>query len=160
MFPHIVKTIIHPDEGLVEKIMSDGTVRKGRGSKSGPGYLQTRVDGENHYMYRLIWEHVYGPIPDGQEIDHINGVRDDNRIANLRLVTRSQNLQNMHSAKGNSKSGVKGVCWDARGCRWSAYINHLGRKFHLGLFPTIEEAQAAYAGAAALLHTHNPHAAP
>lgn len=159
MFPHIVRTIIHPDEGLVEKIMSDGTVRKGRGSKGGPGYRQTQHGGVVVYMHRLIWEHVHGPIPDDLCIDHINGNRGDNRLINLRLVTPTQNNENKHHTSPNTSSGVKGVHVDKRTGKWVAHIKTNHKKYHLGSFATIGEAQAAYAGAAAILHTHNPHAA-
>lgn len=160
MYLHIIRTIVYPDEGLIEKVMSNGTTRKSRGSRGGPGYRHTRYNGTTIYMHRLIWEHVNGVIPDGMEIDHINGVRDDNRITNLRLVTRSQNLQNQWFARSDSKSGVKGVSWDSRSRKWTAEINCHRKRYTLGQFTTIEEAQVVYARAATILHTHNPHAIP
>lgn len=157
---YTLQIIIHPNEGLIEKIMSDGTVRKGPGGNTGYGYRETRIDGVLTLVHRLIWQHVHGPIPDGQEIDHINGVRDDNRICNLRLVNRGQNNQNQRYARTNNKSGVKGVSWCATSGKWMARIKHEGVQYHLGRFTTIEDARIAYAGAAAIIHTHNPHAAP
>jgi hypothetical protein len=153
-----IKMIIHPDEGLIEKVMNNGTVRKGPGTRTSHGYRQTRVEGVLIFVHRLIWQHVNGAIPEGLEIDHINGVRHDNRITNLRLATSSQNHQNQRHSK--SKSGVKGVSWDNTYGKWRATIEHNRMHFNLGRFTTIEDARIAYAGAAAILHTHNPHAAP
>jgi hypothetical protein len=58
------------------------------------GYLFIKMGGRSHSASRLAWELTRGAIPIGLEIDHINRVRDDNRIANLRLVTRAENLAN------------------------------------------------------------------
>lgn len=155
-----VRIIIHPDEGLVERVMSNGTVRKGPGYPDKDGYMRMQISGKQKGVHRIIWEHVHGAIPEGQEVDHVNGIRHDNRIVNLRLVTHRQNLQNRHHAQSNSKSLCKGVWLDNISGKWRTDIRHMGVSYHIGRFTTIEEAQAAYAGAAALLHTHNPHAAP
>jgi hypothetical protein len=155
-----IKMIIHPDEGLVEKHYADGTIRKGSGYPDKDGYMRTRVSGKLKGVHRIIWEYVHGVIPEGQEVDHVNGIRHDNRIVNLRLVTHKQNLENRHRAQSNSKSSVKGVWWDNINGKWRTNIRHEGVSYYIGRFPTIEEAQTAYAGAAAFLHTHNPHAAP
>lgn len=154
------RVIIHPDEGLIERHFKNRSVRKGPGSLAKNGYRLAFFSGRVEFMHRIIWEHVHGPIPEDREIDHINGVRDDNRIRNLRLVTPQQNQQNQRSAQSNSKSGVKGVSWDSIKGKWRSSIQHNRVSYYLGLFTTIEEAQAMYAGAAAFLHTHNPHAAP
>lgn len=109
--------------------------------------------------HRLVWEKANGPIPYGLQVDHINGRRDDNRIANLRLVTVSQNAENKHSAQANSRSGVKGVHWCERLGKWRAMIQTKGKLHALGCFLHLEDASEAYAAAAKRLHTHNPHAA-
>jgi len=71
----------------------------------------------------------------GGEVDHINGDRADNRKANLRIVTRSQNLMN--------KNGVKGYYFDNHYKKWKAEIIVNGKKIGLGSFDTEEEAKAA-----------------
>ncbi|MDA6380520.1 HNH endonuclease signature motif containing protein [Escherichia coli] len=68
------------------------------------------INGKAYPAHRLAWLIVYGTMPDGF-IDHINRVRTDNRISNLRLVTHSENMQNRKIQK-NNKSGYRGVSWD------------------------------------------------
>lgn len=90
--------------------------RRGISAGSRAGTLNTngyRVIGGVR-EHRIVWEMFNGVIPDGYEIDHINGVRDDNRIENLRLATRGQNSQN-HKVHSHSKSGIKGIRKRVRG---------------------------------------------
>lgn len=84
------------------------------------GYRVTQVFGEKFLMHRLAWFYVHGRWP-AADLDHINGRRDDNRIANLREATRQQNIQNARR-KSNNTSGVKGVFWDHSKQRWIAKI--------------------------------------
>lgn len=151
--------IIDPENGTLDRVFVHGKVRRNVGHLSGAGYVYVAVKGKQCLAHRVIWEFVNGEIPKGYEIDHINGVKTDNRIANLRLVTRRQNRQNQRSCQKNSKSGVKGVSFHKPSNKWVAHIGHEGKLRHLGLFATILEASAAYAVAAATLHTHNPSAA-
>lgn len=65
------------------------------------GYIHSSFNGKNMPFHRAIWEYVNGKIPEGFEIDHINGNRQDNRFSNLRLVTRSQNQLNRRPSKNN-----------------------------------------------------------
>lgn len=88
-------------------------------------------------------------------IDHINQVRDDNRIQNLREVSRSENQQNRGMSKNNN-SGFKGISWHKKSNKWQAQIHFQGKRQHLGLFHTPEEASAAYQAAAEKFHTHRP----
>jgi len=64
------------------------------GAVSSDGYMRTGRSRpqDEQYIHRIIWESVHGPIPAGLQIDHRNGVRSDNRIANLRLVTPQENV--------------------------------------------------------------------
>jgi hypothetical protein len=80
-------------------------------------------------------------------IDHINGIRNDNRWFNLREATPAQNSQNMR-ARDNSRSGFKGVTWKASERRWRARITWNGQQHFLGYFDTAEAAAAAYSTAA------------
>jgi len=114
------------------------------------GHRQIMIEGSLFLAHRLAWLYVNGAWPDRQ-IDHVNGVRDDNRLANLRQATHEQNAQNRR-VPANNTSGVKGVSWyPTRSC-WMAHITANHRRKTLGYFPTIEQAAAARADAAARLH--------
>jgi hypothetical protein len=73
------------------------------------GYRKGFIKGKNYREHTLVWMYHYGNIPAGLEIDHKNQVRGDNRIENLRVGTRGQNMANKKPDKDN-KLGVKGVC--------------------------------------------------
>lgn len=121
-------------------------------------YIQVRIGTEVKYVHHLIWESVHGAVPDGLEIDHIDGNRYNNSILNLRLIQHDQNCQNRQKAHIQSKSGVKGVHYDKANKKWVAVIGRNGKRIFLGRFDNIEEAKIAYAKGAAIHHTHNPHA--
>lgn len=61
------------------------------------GYLRMQIDGKFYSVHRLVYETFFGEIPEGMVIDHINGIRDDNRIENLRCITQSENAMNAQS---------------------------------------------------------------
>ena len=88
------------------------------------------------YNHRFAWFYHYGKLPEN-EIDHINRNRCDNRIENLRDVTRQQNMNNI-IAKGYS------VVENGKGKRYTAQISHGGKVRHLGTFDTAIEARNAY----------------
>lgn len=104
------------------------------------GYQMLNVSRKNMMAHRAAHIIMTGSdVPKGHEIDHINGVRDDNRWRNLRVVRRSQN--NMNSKiRSDNKSGVKGVCYDKTRGQWAAEIKADGKRWRLGRFDTIEEA--------------------
>jgi len=120
------------------------------GTDNGCGYLQIRVDRHVYVAHRLAWLYITGEWPKDQ-IDHVNGVRDDNRIDNLRAATNSENQCNTPSYK-NSSTGAKGVCMHKRVGLYQAHIQVNKKKMHLGYFADIESASAAYVMAASLVH--------
>jgi hypothetical protein len=83
-------------------------------------------------------------VPDGYEIDHINGNGLDNRKCNLRIVTRRENLQNLHIPKS---SKYPGVCFDKPAGKWLARLRIGKQRKHIGHFKTEEEAALAYQNA-------------
>lgn len=124
---------------------------KTAGVKIGPKakpYIAITINRTKYRAHRLAWLIVYGEWPpEGYHIDHINGAGLDNRIANLRLATRSQNMAN-RGAQRNGASGFKGVSWNKQKLRWEAYICINNKQRHLGYFDIAEEAHAAYVAAA------------
>lgn len=109
------------------------------------GYQKIGIDGRPWLAHRLAWLIVYGEWPQGQ-IDHANGNRGDNRLANLRLATQTQNNGNT-SRRSDNKSGYKGVAhfpYDGRKKSWRAYININKKLRTIGYFLTAEDAARAY----------------
>ena len=111
------------------------------GSRNHQGYRVLLIRGRQYQEHRIIWLYVYGAMPDGH-IDHINRCRDDNRIANLRIVTRSQNKHNGNIYLNNT-SGEPGVSFNQRCNRWYARLNVGGTRHHLGVFVNFEDAVLA-----------------
>ena len=105
-----------------------------------------RYGGKVFRLHRVIWALVYGEWPK-IDVDHINCVRDDNRLSNLRLATRHQNLANTGVRKTN-KLGIKGVHLHKAPDTYRSIIRVRGQRIDLGLFKTPEAAGAAYKAAA------------
>ena len=103
------------------------------------GYRQVCLDYKMYREHRLIWAIETGTWP--VEIDHINGVRDENIWANLREVNHKENHRNRKRSVRNA-SGVTGVSWHKRTGKWQAFIRPDGKALHLGLFADFEEAVA------------------
>lgn len=112
------------------------------GSNNGFGYLRITVLGRSYYAHRLAW--FYMTKSWANEIDHINGIRHDNRFENLRDVDRQTNAQNKRFAQKNSKSHVLGVSWHRKANKWQAHICVAKERKYLGLFNDINEAHVAY----------------
>jgi len=102
------------------------------------GYIYIQHEGKKYGGHRLAWLYVYGHFPDGQ-IDHINGIRDDNKLCNLRVVTNRVNQQNA-SLRPDNKSGQVGVSWFKTRNTWRAVINISGKQRTLGYFKKLEDA--------------------
>lgn len=122
-------------------------------AKASSGYLTGAVFAHSLKAHRVAWAIFYGAWPDG-EIDHINHVRDDNRIVNLRAVDRRQNAQNT-SLQRNNSSGVTGVS-RIKG-RWRATIYHNGKRHDLGRYDTRSEAIAKRKAAERAAGFHENH---
>ena len=123
------------------------------GSRAVGGYLEVSLLSKAIHLHRLAWLIHYGHLPEkGMHIDHIDGNRTNNAIANLRVVTPAENGQNRPYVNSNSTSGVPGVHWYKAYGKWSAEIMVSRKKHHLGYFSSIGEAAAARAAAKAKFH--------
>jgi hypothetical protein len=113
------------------------------GSVHKSGYRRIGICGALVYAHRLAWLMHYGEEP-ADMIDHLNGNRDDNRIANLRDANAMINSQNSPRRKPNRSSGLVGVFADANEATWSVQITFMGKAVRTGSFATIEEAHERY----------------
>lgn len=136
----------------------EGISNRTNGSKAGKkagcisvqGYVVIRIDSKLYRANRLAWIYIYNEIPN-KYIDHINGIKSDNRIQNLRVATASQNSSNSKVHKDN-KSKYKGVYFDKSKDKYKARIMHNGKSMYLGLFNTAEEAYKKYTEQALLIN--------
>lgn len=112
------------------------------------GYRKITVNDYQMYAHHVAWWLHYGAWPEMQ-IDHANGIRTDNRIANLRLATQTQQNFNMLPNAKNT-SGARGVSWNSRWKFWRAYITLNRKQKSLGNFKSFEDAVAARKAAEAL----------
>lgn len=119
------------------------------GSASSDGYLRIWIDGHSYKAHRLAWLHAYGVWPTKQ-IDHLNGDRADNRIANLREADQPEQNANTRR-RTNNTSGRRGVSLHKASGKYTARLSFRGRIVHCTYHDTPEEASAAY-DAAFLAH--------
>ncbi len=142
-----------PGTGILTRRVPRGGQRAGAvaGNPNSWGYLLVGIDGRQYSAHRIAWLLTHGSWPGG-EIDHINGDRTDNRIANLREATVSENQQNQRGPQANNASGYLGVYWNKQRRQWRACIRVDGRTRHLGGHDTAEAAHAAYLAAKRALH--------
>ena len=118
------------------------------------GYRQISFMHKLYAVHRLVWTyHSNEPVA---FIDHINNNRLDNRIENLRAVTRSQNCMNSRQRSDNT-SGIKGVHWDNKKEKWIARVGLNNKKYYLGAFCTKEKAALAVAESRQELHGEYAH---
>lgn len=141
-------------------IRNRNTIRRNyvAGSSKGTkdGHRRVGIKGKIYQEHRLIMMLCFGHIPENAEIDHINHVRDDNRLCNLRFVTRSENQRNQ-SVSSKSTTGVTGVYFSKSRNKFIAQIKVNRQVHYLGCYNTLEEAAAARAEANLKFNFHNNH---
>lgn len=162
--------VLEEDKRLIEQISSilqykaeDGTLlwKKSLSSRVKPGtvagcinrngYVQLHIFGKYFAAHRVIWAINYGEWPKHQ-IDHIDGVKHNNRIENLRDIPAFANTQNQRKAKSSNIScGLLGVTKNKD--KWQAQIKAQGIRKHIGTFATAHEAHRAYVEAKRQLHS-------
>lgn len=110
-------------------------------TKAANGYMVGRIGGNSYYAHRVAYCHYHGHWPE-HHIDHINGIRHDNRIENLRDVTALENHRNRNPTPKNT-SGTTGVWLHKQSGKWLAGICVNGKSVHLGSFSSKDDAVAA-----------------
>lgn len=115
------------------------------------GYVVIKIGGKQVRAHRLAWFLTYAEWPVG-EVDHINGNRSDNRLCNLRVVSRAGNSQNRRAAHRDSSHGLLGAAWNKQHRRWQSKIVANGVRHHLGYFDSAAQAHTAYLAAKDRLH--------
>lgn len=131
------------------KIKTSARVHVGSSAGTTGNYVSIKLDGEKYQAHRLAWLIVYGKFP-SVFIDHINGIKTDNRIVNLREATRSVNGQNMRRAYRNNRSGMLGVSAYKDKFRATIVVDRKWRD--LGFYDSAADAHAAYLSAKRVIH--------
>lgn len=121
------------------------------GTKENTGYITIKIMDRKYIAHRMAWLYVFGEVP-FLDIDHMNGIKSDNRISNLRCVTSAGNSQNRRKATAGSKSGLLGASKTSSG-KWRSVITVFGVKHYLGVFETPELAHDAYISCKRLFHS-------
>jgi len=142
-----------PETGILVRKKTLG--KRGRageilGYRKTEGYVACPLLKKTYYAHHLAWAIYYGEIPE-LEIDHINGVKWDNRIANLRQVTATQNAYNAATRSDNA-SGARGVFKLKNQEKWISYITYQGKRMNLGTFNSFEDAVSVRKQAEAFYH--------
>lgn len=152
-----VRELLHydPETGLFTWLKtSGGGVLPGAhaGRSSGNRYATIRIDGAARRAHNVAWLWMTESLPT-HYVDHINGIRGDNRWCNLREVTAHENAQNTAPRK-RTHSGLRGVY--PQHDKWIGRIGLNGQRHYLGIYDTREEAHAAYLAARAKMFVKQP----
>ena len=143
----------YQNNGTLKSIKSNKIV----GQPNEEGYIRLRYKGKELRAHRVIWIMFNGDIPEGMLIDHIDGIKANNKIENLRLATRTQNNANK---KCNFEHGLpKGVTKTTSG-KFRARLYTKGINHCLGTFDTPEQAEEAYNTKAKEIHGEFAYVAP
>lgn len=140
-----LKSVLHydPDTGVftwIKRVANRVKIGDSAGSLS-LGYQRIAIKGRLYMAHRLAFVYMTGKFPEN-ETDHINGVPNDNRWANLRAVTGQENLKNKKRYAVNT-SGVTGVYWKKQCSKWAVQIRISGKNTHIGYFADKDDAVAA-----------------
>ena len=142
-----LKAMLHydPETGIFTRLQATAhRIKVGdvAGCVGSHGYITFVVNSKRYLAHRLAWFYVYGKFP-SKDIDHVNGIKTDNRLCNLRAATRSENLKNKGITIQNT-SGFKGVSWAKANQKWLAKCDVNGVQKNLGYFQTPEAASKVY----------------
>jgi hypothetical protein len=133
-----------PDTGILKwRKRNQGTRGESAGYRKNTGYIALRSvkwGGGEILAHRIAWALHHQTLPDVREIvDHLNGVKDDNRISNLCLTSQSRNCSN-RALRSDNKSGHRGVFWCNTWRRWMVWINVDKKRIYVGRFQNLDDA--------------------
>lgn len=124
-----------------------GKVAGGKPNKTGYVSINSRNLGGRYQAHRIAWALYHQELPDvTQVIDHINGVKHDNRITNLRLTSQTINCFNRRMRSDNT-SGHTGVYWCNTWKRWFVWFYINGKRTYIGRYQSFDDAVVAREGA-------------
>lgn len=153
-----LRQLVHycPDTGVFTRLVTTSpNAKKGDRCGNEPiqnGYCLIRIAGTQYKAHRVAWAYMTGEWPSGV-IDHINGIKHDNRFTNLRDTSKSINRQNQRTVRSdNLSSGVTGVSWCRHHNKWKAYIRVDGKLRHLKYCDSVDDAERVYLKAKESLH--------
>lgn len=157
-----LKQLLHydPESGIFTWLMSNkknAYSGKTAGTISISGYLVINIGNVQYFLHRLAILYVHG-VGGSDQVDHINHVKTDNRIVNLRQVTRSENQRNLSLSKRNT-TGEVGVYLDKKKLRYYSQIYACGKTIHLGYFSEKADAIKARKEANIKYSFHENHGA-
>lgn len=132
------------DSGVFTNKTSRGNMSNGStaGHKRSDGYRWLMLDNIRYMEHRLAWYYTYKIWPE-EILDHIDSIKDNNRINNLREATQSQNKQNT-PIRSDNVTGVKGVSYHKTREKYVAAITVDGVTKHIGYYDSLEDAKLAY----------------
>lgn len=125
------------------------------GSINKSGYPTVRIGLRQYYLHRLAILFISGNTP-ARCVDHLDRDKTNNRLDNLRVISKAENNRNMPRRKDNT-SGETGVFWNKRRHKWIAQIKHNGRQIYLGSFDDILSAAAARKSSLVMFGFHETH---
>jgi len=117
--------------------------RKPAGYLNQEGYLFVKLDGEAYPAHRVIWALINGEIPEYLSVNHIDGDKRNNRIANLRLATDSQ--KQASRKRNKAKPLPKGIYWNAPRRRYHVDLKYKGERYYGGVYQSLAEAKTVLA---------------
>lgn len=112
------------------------------GTMNGHGYLKLTINKKSYLCHRLAWLYKYGHWPNNH-LDHINGIKTDNRICNLREATIQQNNFNK-KVRIDNKLQAKGIYLIEKTNKYCVRGTIDGKRLHIGHFDNIDDAKKAY----------------
>lgn len=148
-----IRVIVLKPEGTFTIVDADcfPSLNSRKWQLSPQGYVMRRTYNQGKRICEVMHRTITN-APSGYDVDHINGIRRDNRRSNLRICTRGQNLAHQTVLSSDNTSGVTGVSWSKQSQKWEAYISKDYKKYNLGLFVSKDAAIAARQNAAQELY--------